>query len=456
MIQILKKCKYFDRYDLVWIAHLLICCIIYRHSPEFLLMENVIVVTVNFRLHILGFLSLPEMGIPGNTGLKDQQMALEWIFENISYFNGDPENICLFGESAGAVCVNFHVLNQRSRKCINSAICQSGTVFSERYFQVHSEERIKILAKRLGCKSESLADIYETLMSAPAKDLYDNCDVRIGIESSLGFKNKWRMVIEKESNDAFITKSSLDSVISQAGQINFPIMCGTNSGDGIPTAAKLVARKMLDLANIRDLIPRSICSQTNEVNGLLELIKQFYFKNRNLSEVNVTELVVLLSDLHYLIDQTKSNELHARYHPQSKLFLYEFQFDGKLNIQKKLAKMQHIALAAHADDVFYLFGGVLVDKVKLTEDSREWKMRKTMCKLWTNFAKYGDPTPDGNNPLSVKWHAVQPFNGDSNDIDFDYLVINDDVKLVRNLNKDRIDFWRKYLKWNEDCVKARL
>lgn len=53
----------------------------FSYSPEFLLMEDVIVVTINYRLHALGFLSLPEVGISGNAGLKDQQMALEWIYE---------------------------------------------------------------------------------------------------------------------------------------------------------------------------------------------------------------------------------------------------------------------------------------------------------------------------------------------------------------------------------------
>lgn len=177
-------------------------------------MENVIVVTINYRLHILGFLSLPHMGIPGNAGLKDQQMALEWIHENISYFNGDAARVCLFGESAGAVCAHFHVLNPRSRKCFSSAICQGGSV-SERYFQVHAEERLKLLGKRLGCPSESMEDIYETLMTASAVDLYDQCDVHLEMKPSLGFENKWRMVVEKESSDAYITQSSVEAIISR-------------------------------------------------------------------------------------------------------------------------------------------------------------------------------------------------------------------------------------------------
>lgn len=420
-------------------------------------MENVIVVTINYRLHVLGFLSLPQMGIPGNAGLKDQQMALEWIHENISHFNGDPQRICLFGESAGAVCVNFHVLNQRSRNCITSAICQSGTVLSERYFQVHAEERIRILSKRLGQTSESMDDIYETLMTAAAVRLYDSCDIRLDMESSLGFKNKWRMVIEKESSDAFITQSSVESIISQAGQITIPIICGTNNGDGMPTAARIIARKMFGLANISSLIPQSIrCRFDDQPDELLDFINKFYFTGRDSSEQNITELVTLLTDLHYLIDQTKSCELMARHHPRSKQFLYEFQFDGELNMVKKQMKLQHIPLASHADDVFYLFGGTLVDRVELTKDSREWKMRETMCKLWTNFAKYCDPTPDGYNPIPVQWHAVQPVDIDVNEIELDYLVVGDEIKLVRNLNKDRMDAWRKCIKWNDDLASERL
>jgi carboxylesterase type B len=64
-------------------------------------MEDVIVVTINYRLHALGFISIPSLDISGNAGLKDQQMALEWIYENIENFNGDRNRICLFGESAG-------------------------------------------------------------------------------------------------------------------------------------------------------------------------------------------------------------------------------------------------------------------------------------------------------------------------------------------------------------------
>lgn len=77
--------------------------------------EGVVVVTINYRLGPLGFLSLPSMGIFGNAGLKDQLIALKFISKNIEAFGGDNQNITLFGESAGGASVYFHLLSDESK-----------------------------------------------------------------------------------------------------------------------------------------------------------------------------------------------------------------------------------------------------------------------------------------------------------------------------------------------------
>lgn len=136
------------------------------YSPEYLVNEGVVIVTLNYRLHVLGFSCLPGAGINGNAGLKDQLLALKWVNENIAHFNGDPENVTLFGESAGAASVHLHILSPKSRKYFHKAICQSGTAFGDWAFKKDVVERTRLLGKFLGCKGESDLEIYETLKNA--------------------------------------------------------------------------------------------------------------------------------------------------------------------------------------------------------------------------------------------------------------------------------------------------
>ena len=73
-----------------------------KMEPGHLLDRDVILVTVEYRLHILGFLTLGADGLSGNQALFDQRLALEWVQRNIKSFGGNPENVALFGQSAGA------------------------------------------------------------------------------------------------------------------------------------------------------------------------------------------------------------------------------------------------------------------------------------------------------------------------------------------------------------------
>jgi len=88
-------------------------------------LTGTIVVTLNYRLGWLGFLPYDKEGISGNQGIKDQRMAMKWVYDNIEAFGGDNNQITLFGESAGAQSVLFHLVSEESSPYYQRAILQS-------------------------------------------------------------------------------------------------------------------------------------------------------------------------------------------------------------------------------------------------------------------------------------------------------------------------------------------
>ena len=88
---------------------------------------DVVVVTLNYRLGAFGFLQLPNRPGSGNLGLLDQVAALEWVRANIAAFGGDPDNVTLFGQSAGAVCVAALLAAPAAKGLFGKAIIQSGS-----------------------------------------------------------------------------------------------------------------------------------------------------------------------------------------------------------------------------------------------------------------------------------------------------------------------------------------
>jgi carboxylesterase type B len=320
-------------------------------------MENVIVVTMNYRLHTLGFLMLPSLNINGNAGLKDQQMALEWVYENISNFNGDPEKICLFGESAGAASVHLQVLNEKSRKMIKGAICQSGCGLGDWVIQRDGIGRTKKLAQILGCESQDDNDIYETVMNAPLKELFrKGFAVNPKDEKRRNLNFVFKPVIERESSDAFMTKSPVELIKQQ--KIDIPIIFGTCDKDGmIQTAFMMKIFNRFNEDPVR-MVPLSLnINPDSEV--ALEVgkeVKKFYFGDELIDKNQVENFNDLMTDIHFLIPQTIANELHAKYQKKSKQYLYEFRFDGDLNLYKQILQMDFCKGACHADDLFYLFG----------------------------------------------------------------------------------------------------
>jgi para-nitrobenzyl esterase len=138
---------------------------------------DVVVVTINYRLGALGFLAHPSLatgsngslgaGTTGNWGLMDQVAALRWVRDNIAAFGGDPEQVTLFGESAGGMSISALLVAPSARGLFCRAIVQSGPAY------VHSPERAVAAAEDLA-ELLALGEISrEALESVPVADLVE-------------------------------------------------------------------------------------------------------------------------------------------------------------------------------------------------------------------------------------------------------------------------------------------
>jgi len=117
--------------------------------------RNVIVVSLNYRLSYLGFLALPELtaeqGGSGNYVFMDQQLALQWVHDNIGAFGGDADRLMLFGESAGGMSTCMQLTSKKSAALISSAAIESGFCLAHAFTQTEAEAIGEIFAHNAGC-----------------------------------------------------------------------------------------------------------------------------------------------------------------------------------------------------------------------------------------------------------------------------------------------------------------
>jgi acetylcholinesterase len=135
--------------------------------------EKLIVVSCNYRVGALGFLYLNTSSVPGNAGLADQMLAIEWYKDiYLKFFDGSSTNLCLFGESAGGISIHYH-LNSRKNQTFRCAVLQSGTAYLDiAYREPHDALKVSLdFAKLVNCSQDDLNDTIECLKRVPVDDI---------------------------------------------------------------------------------------------------------------------------------------------------------------------------------------------------------------------------------------------------------------------------------------------
>jgi carboxylesterase type B len=322
-------------------------------------MEDVIVVTINYRLHFLGFASIPEMGIYGNAGLKDQQMALEWIFENIGNFGGDQKNVTMFGNSSGAIMVHLQSLNSKSRQYFQKMILHNCSTLCDYAIQSRPEEKTKRVVQILKGRFDTPKEIYESLMKIDAKDLFK---YRLKCQEAYEKRRRLEMIIkpsiEVESDEAFLTKSPIDIIREKhLNSSDMPIMIGICNGEGL-FHSNYAIKNIKELNDkISDLIPPMLNIEygSKEYLEFGNEMRSFYFGTKGLTRETFNSYPNLSHDLHFSIPLTMFNETYREYYPHSKQFVFEFCIESKLNYIKPHSNVKHLPGVFHSDEMSYLF-----------------------------------------------------------------------------------------------------
>lgn len=191
--------------------------------------RGVILVTLNYRLGLFGFMCHPWLaeennGLCGNYGVLDQLAALKWVKENIRYFGGNPDNITLFGQSSGSLTSQTLMLSPLAKGIFNKCIFQSSAGYDNGFCENKTQEEYY----DIGEKAIELSGVksLDELRKLPADRLLEISDELIGYACSLGKGLGYEPVI-----DNYLLIGDSEQNLKNGNYPNIPIMLGSTSND---------------------------------------------------------------------------------------------------------------------------------------------------------------------------------------------------------------------------------
>nr|AME15817.1 carboxylesterase [Bactrocera dorsalis] len=407
------------------------------HGPDYLMMKDVILVTIAYRLGPLGFLSLhdPTVGTPGNAGLKDQLLGLQWVKENIKNFNGDPNNITLFGESAGSASTHFMMLSPLAKGLFHKAILMSGTVLCP-----WALSPLKALPKRLAQANgytgdDNDHDVLEYLQQLPAADLLrhnlltkeenlDDCLFAFG------------PVIEPYLTETCIIPKQPIALFADAWGNDIPVIISGTSFEGLLMFARVHMAPFLlhELnENQQHMLPLEL-KQKHDIQTQRELaakLREAHFAERELQMehvLNYCEYASYKVFWHPILRTVKARLRHAR----APTYLYRFDFDSPdFNHQRIGYCGKEVRGVSHVDDHSYLFFGDFA--WKLDKDTPEFRTIQRKIDIWTSFAANSDPNCD--NLDGNEWMPLQA------DGKLHCLNVSEDLEVIELPEIHKLQVW---------------
>jgi para-nitrobenzyl esterase len=339
------------------------------YDPTALVQHGVTVVTINYRLGALGFLAHPALadanGQSGDYGLMDQQAALHWVQRNIASFGGNPDNVTIFGESAGGLSTLSQVASPQAMGLFDTAIVESGSYNLTQVSLARAETAGEAFATEAGCASQTAA----CLRSLPVSTILAN-------QNAAGYTpNINSEVLPETLGTAFAT-----------GNFNrVPIINGTNRDEWrLFVALSELGGNPVTAANYQSMISSTlgVPSAAAAVIAAEYPVTAFPSPSVALGAVG-TDAIFACPAL--TIDQSVSQFVPT--------FAYEFNDENAP--EPFLPPVSFPYGAAHASEIQYLMG--LPAAAFPTQLSALQQQLATIMKVyWTNFASRGLPSSFGS------------------------------------------------------------
>lgn len=374
---------------------------------------GVVVVTINYRLGPLGYFSHPALsnedkqnGVSGNYGLMDQIFALQWVQKNIRNFGGDPNNVTIFGESAGGRNVLALMTSPKATGLFHKAISQSGApLFVDTPLRsttgISAEKAGVGASQSLGC--EMAVDTAACLRSKTPDDL-----LKALAPDELGISGfRYGPII-----DGVIVPEESTKVLASGNYNQVPLMIGTNKNEFLSFIPGLNI-KLETQADYEAALRLNFGDKATEV-----------AKRYPISQYGDATLALdaVLTDFSFLCPARTAVRLTSINQPKT----FYYQFTQTITSVPTLGSFHGLELGF----VFHT-----VSNVKLVPISKkENKLADKMVGYWTNFAKTGDP----NDKKLPKWPAY------TNSTDMN-IVLNTKIKTDTGLRKDFCSFFAQTL-----------
>ncbi|XP_066292386.1 fatty acyl-CoA hydrolase precursor, medium chain-like [Branchiostoma lanceolatum] len=375
--------------------------------------QDVVVVTINYRLGALGFLSTGDENAPGNFGFLDQVAAMAWVQENIRNFGGDPDRVTIFGESAGGVSVGSQVVSPLGKGLFRRAISQSGT-YNTMKVEQKPLQIATILADEVGCEAKDTALLVDCLRQKTQDEVVQGCERMMKLRSG-----EWGKYFFATLDGTFFPEHPKD--LQNQGQANevdyllgvnnheygfvMPSMVNPNFGQGM-TEDNFIRE-------LEQLIERNYPGTKKD--SIVAAAREVYRDHDNPDDpMAVQHQYTLFSgDQMFVAPTVDTAGEHAE--SGSKVYLYELHYTPSSHS----ATRSEWVGCDHGDDLPSMSGWPFLD-IHLTAGGvlpfspEDRKFSRDIMTYWANFARTGNPSDPTGGPADsavvAEWPQYTPGN----------------------------------------------